>query len=76
MKHFYPYFVAMVMLFTISCGKDDPENDNLNGGGNGKPEIVYTISVNPGSMTVPAEGETFSTVVSSPRKRAAVMVKP
>ena len=65
MKHFYPYFVAMAMLFTISCGKDDPENDNLNGGGNGKPEIVYTISVNPGSMTVPAEGETFSTVVSS-----------
>ena len=65
MKHLYPYFAAMVMLFAVGCGKDNPESDNPNGGGNGKPETVYTISINPGSITVPAEGDTYSAVVSS-----------
>lgn len=65
MKHLYSYFLIVAMLFAVGCDKDDSENDNPNGGGNGKPETVYTISVNPGSTTVPAEGETFSTVVSS-----------
>ena len=65
MKHFYSYFVAMTMLFAISCSKDNTEEDTNGGGDNGKPETVYTISVNPGSTTVPAEGDTYSTIVYS-----------
>lgn len=60
MKHFYSYFVAMTMLFAISCSKDNTEEDTNGGGDNGKPETVYTISVNPGSTTVPAEGDTYN----------------
>ena len=43
MKHLCLYFAVIAMLFAAGCGKDDTET-------------IYTISVNPGSTTVPAEG--------------------
>lgn len=42
-KHLRLYFAVIAMLFAAGCGKDDTET-------------IYTISVNPGSTTVPAEG--------------------
>ena len=43
MKHLCLYFAVIAMLFAAGCGKDDTET-------------IYTISVNPSSTTVPAEG--------------------
>ena len=65
MKHFYPYFLAVAMLFAVGCDKDNTEEDTNGSGGNGKPGTECTLSVDPGSTTISARGDTFSTVVSS-----------
>ena len=65
MKHFYPYFAVMAMLFAIGCDKDNTEENTNGSGGNGKPGTECTLSVDPGSTTISARGDTFSTVVSS-----------
>lgn len=51
MKHLYPYFAVIAILFATGCSKDDSETIHKD-----DPDTIYTISVNPSSTTVPAAG--------------------
>lgn len=65
MKYLTLCLAAIALLFTVGCSRVATEVNDLDGGDGETTESSDAISVNPASATIPAEGDTFSTAVSS-----------
>ena len=65
MKYLFPCLAAIVLLFTVGCSKAATEVNSQDDREDETPESPYAVSVNPASKTIPAEGDTFSAIVSS-----------
>ena len=65
MKYLTLCLAAIALLFTAGCSRIATEVNDLDGGDGETTESADAISVSPASATIPAEGDTFSTTVSS-----------
>ena len=65
MKYLTLCLTAIALLFTAGCSRVATEVNDLDGEDGETTESSDAISVYPASATIPAEGDTFSTTVSS-----------